>query len=121
MLTVNPLCVARQDRDFVAVGCQDGIYVAMRGDGHYRVVLRHPNPHYICALPDFNKFLVHVDNSVWSYSLDLMARLSQGQSSHQALTSTMERVSDKDANVIIFRAGVVKDRTLGEPSHIEDV
>jgi len=103
---------SRLNKDFVAVGCQDGIYVGVRGEAQYRIVLRHQSPQYIFALPDFNRFLVHVDGMVLSYSLDLMLRLSQGDSTQQALNASLEKVSGQDTNVILFRAGVVKDRAI---------
>lgn len=98
------------------MGCQDGIYVAVRGETQYRIVLRHQSPQHLFALPDFNRFLVHVDGTVLSYSLDLMLRLSQGDSTQQALNASLEKVSGQDTNVILFRAGVVKDRAIGKIS-----
>lgn len=72
------------------------------------------NPSAMVALQDYNKFLVHVQEqgNLYSYSMDLMARVSVGQSQPQALDATSERISEK---VIFFRTGIVNNKTVGKP------
>lgn len=80
----------------------------------YRKVLDHMCTTALVALQDYNKFLVHIHEQgvLYSYSLDMLARVSTGQSQPQALDATLERVSGSD-KVVFFRAGVVNNRTVG--------
>ena len=77
-----------------------------------RRVLNLQSARYIAALPSHNKVLIHADNALLSFSMDLLARVSQGNSPPAALEASMEKISGSD-NVTISRAGVVKDRTVG--------
>lgn len=77
-----------------------------------RRVLSTLSAQYICALPNHNKVLVHAEGSLLSYSMDLLARVSQGNSPPAALGASMEKVSGSDT-VIVARAGIVKERTVG--------
>lgn len=79
----------------------------------YRQVLRCQAPQYMVALPEHNKFIVHTEGKVTSYSLDLLARLSQGNTTEQALEASSEKISSQD-NVTVARVGYVKGRAIGE-------
>ena len=45
--------------------------------------------------------------------MDIMARVSQSSAPPKSLDASMEKVSGSD-NVILAKAGVVKERTVGE-------
>jgi hypothetical protein len=71
------------------------------------------------AIPKFNKFLVHYDTALFSYSLDLVVRVSHGNASPQDLVDSAERLAQKDGNISFFKAGYAGGRTLGkQSSHI---
>ncbi|KAI0058174.1 hypothetical protein BV25DRAFT_1891692 [Artomyces pyxidatus] len=99
-------------RSYLAVGCSNGIYVGMRADNSFHKVLPTVSPTAIVALPEFNKVIVHHESSLLSYSLDLLVRVSQGNSTVQSLEASIERIGAKDGNVLFFRAGRIANRTL---------
>ena len=45
--------------------------------------------------------------------MDIMARVSQSAADPKALDASMERISEQD-NVVLARAGIVRDRAVGE-------
>src|SRR5260221_7559168 len=73
----------------------------------------------VIAIPEFNKFLVHYEMALYSYPLDLVVRVSQRLSTVKTLEDSVERLAQKDGNVLFFRAGRIAHRTLGKtPSQI---
>jgi hypothetical protein len=66
------------------------------------------------ALEKFNKFLVHSESGLLSYSIDLLTRVALGQAPPQALEATQEKIAGQDGHVLLFRAGRIGDRTLSE-------
>ncbi|KAI0303762.1 hypothetical protein B0F90DRAFT_1816034 [Multifurca ochricompacta] len=113
--TGRAVCVAvfpSQGRNYLAVGCTNGIYVGMRTDSSFRRVLEFTSPTSIVALPTFNKFLVHYETALFSYPLDLCIRVSQGKATAQSLYDSAERLGQKDGSVSLFNAGRIADRTL---------
>ncbi|KAF7424638.1 hypothetical protein PC9H_009946 [Pleurotus ostreatus] len=109
-------------RKFIAVGCITGIYLSPKGDEAFRKVLSCNNPISMAAIQsmdgkDFNKFLVHYDTSLVSYSLDLLARFALGEASKQALDASLERIAGGDSgagtgNVLFFKHAQVERRML---------
>lgn len=120
-------------RSYVAVGCTSGIYVSPRGqEGEslptfflpsfnthldFKKVLSLSNPTAMAAVQTyrdkvFNKFVVHHENSLVSYSLDLIARVSLGQVEHKVLNASLEKISGHPNNVIFFRHAHVGPRVL---------
>ncbi len=67
----------------------------------------------MAALQDYNKLIVHVNSLLYSYSLDILARVSQGQSTPQALEASLETIAGQDNPVIFFRAGELLKRMIG--------
>lgn len=67
---------------------------------------------YLYALQDFNKVIVHSDDGVDSYSLELMARVALGGSRPQDLDASRERVSGQDVAVVFTKAVKVSTRTM---------
>ncbi|KAH9960831.1 hypothetical protein BC827DRAFT_1205615 [Russula dissimulans] len=113
--TGRTICAAPfsfQKRNYLAVGCTNGIYVGIRTDSSFRKVLGFVNPTSIVALPEFNKFLVHFEMALVSYPLDLVVRVSQGHAAPAALSDSVERLAQKDGNVSFVKAGRVAHRSL---------
>lgn len=80
----------------------------------FQRVLTFSNPPALIALQDFNKFIVQYEASLFAYSLDLLARVSQGQASPKALDASMEKLAGQDGSVLFTRSGKVGNRTLRE-------
>ncbi|EIW84261.1 hypothetical protein CONPUDRAFT_163433 [Coniophora puteana RWD-64-598 SS2] len=99
-------------RRFMAVGSASGIYVGLRGDSRFQRVLSYPNPNTIIALQESNRFVIHHDSYLISYSLDLLARVSQSQSPPSSLDASLEKIAGHDGNVLFCRAGRIGGRVL---------
>jgi len=99
-------------RRFLAAGCSTGIFVALRGDLRFRRVLTFSNPPTLIALHDFNKFIVQHEASLLAYSVDLLARVAQGQAPPQTLDASMEKLAGQEGSVLFARSGRVGNRTL---------
>lgn len=61
----------------------------------------------------YNKILVHSDEGLDSYSLELMARVALGTSRPQDLDASRERISGQDVAVVFARVETVGSRTMG--------
>lgn len=59
----------------------------------------------------FNKFIIHVDSSLVSYSLDLLARVSLGQAQSKTLDASSEKITGQDS-VLFFRHAQIGQRIL---------
>lgn len=66
------------------------------------------------ALQAFNKFVIQYDSSLYAFSLDILARVAQGQAPAQSLEASMEKLAEQDGSVQFTRAGRIGDRTLRE-------
>ena len=64
------------------------------------------------ALQDFNKFIVQHEASLFSYSLEILSRVAQGQAPSQTLDASMEKLAGQDGSVLFARSGRVGNRTL---------
>jgi hypothetical protein len=80
----------------------------------FQKVLGFISPTTVIAIPEFNKFLVHYEMALYSYPLDLVVRVSQGLSTVKTLEDSMEKLAQKDGNVLFFRVGRIAHRTLGK-------
>lgn len=78
----------------------------------FRRVLTFSNPPTLIALQDFNKLVVQHEASLLAYSLDILARVAQGQTQPQTLDASMEKLAGQDGNVLFARSGRVGNRTL---------
>lgn len=79
----------------------------------FKRVLKKANVSYIHALQDFDKVIVHSDDGLEAYSLDLMARVCLGTGRPQDLDASRERVSEANAAVVLARVVKVGGRTIG--------
>jgi hypothetical protein len=108
--------IASGHRNYIAVGCPSGLYVAVRGESPFRKILPVPLPSSLVALQQFNKFLVQSDTSLLSYSLDLLARVARGETPVGTLEASKETIAGPggDGSVLFFKVGVIGSRTLSE-------
>jgi hypothetical protein len=123
--------LASQGKNYLAVGCTNGIYVGMRAHScepphsrlsqlltrlraAFRKVLEFIKPTSIVALPESNNVIVHCETALFSYPLDLFIRVSQGDAAIQELNNSSERLAQKDGNVLFCKAGRTANRTLGK-------
>ncbi|OCH94369.1 hypothetical protein OBBRIDRAFT_141319 [Obba rivulosa] len=103
-------------KNFIAVGCPTGVYVALRGEASssqaFRKVLSASNVVSMAALPEQNKFIVLYDGGLYAYSLDLVMRVAQRIARREHLEASMERIDGHDGAVLFFRAGTFGSRTV---------
>ena len=72
-------------------------------------------PTSVVAIPDFNKFIVHCEMALFSYSLELAIRVSQEDaSSKPGLDNSEEKLAQGHGNILFFKAGRIADRTLSK-------
>jgi hypothetical protein len=80
----------------------------------FQRVLGFVNPSSIVAVPEFNKFILHYEMALFSYPLDLVIRVSQRDATPKTLEDSVERLAQKDGNVLFFKAGRIAHRTLSK-------
>jgi hypothetical protein len=72
-------------------------------------------PTSVVAVLEFNKLFVHCELALFSYSLELAIRVSQGDaSSKPGLDKSEEKLAQENGNVLFFKAGRIADRTLSK-------
>ncbi|KAE9407826.1 hypothetical protein BT96DRAFT_914477 [Gymnopus androsaceus JB14] len=103
-----------EGRQFIIAACASGVYVTLRGHENFHKVLK-LQPTSMAALQTlgtktFNKFIVHVNSSLLSYPLALMARVALGQAEPKTLDASMEKVVSSD--VLFFKHLHVGPRVL---------
>jgi len=112
-----------QWESYIAVGCTSGIYVSKRavdsaGEpgaepfGGFLRVLEVNEPVSVVAIPEFNQFLVHCNSALYSYPLDMVVSVSQGNIAPINLYSSMERWAGEHEHVSFLKAGRVADQSL---------
>ncbi|KAF8547962.1 hypothetical protein OG21DRAFT_1423939 [Imleria badia] len=103
--------VASGGKTFMAVGCSTGIFVGRRGE-NYRKILAFENAKSIIVLQDFNKIIIHHDNYLLSYSLEVFARVAQYQAPASSLDASLETIAGQAGSVLCCQAGQMGDRTI---------
>ncbi|KAH0833307.1 hypothetical protein J3R83DRAFT_12372 [Lanmaoa asiatica] len=103
--------VASGGKTFMAVGCSTGIFVGRRGE-NYRKILSFENVKSIIVLQDFNKIIIHHDNYLLSYSLEVLARVAQYQSPPSSLDASLETIAGQAGHVLCCQAGQMGDRAI---------
>ncbi|KAJ3865305.1 hypothetical protein EV359DRAFT_72510 [Lentinula novae-zelandiae] len=101
-------------RQFIAVACPTGMYAAIRGRENFRKVLN-VQPTSMAALQSlgsktFNKFIVHLNNSLLSYPLDMIAQVALGQVEPKVLAASVEKIVSNE--VVFFKHLHVGQRVL---------
>jgi hypothetical protein len=72
-------------------------------------------PTSVVAVPEFNKLVVHCESALFSYSLELAIRVSQGDaSSKPGLDNSAEKLAQEHGNILFFKVGRIAGRTLGK-------
>ncbi|KAF9267744.1 hypothetical protein L218DRAFT_970604 [Marasmius fiardii PR-910] len=104
-------------REFLAVACPSGIYVAIRGDEKYQKALEHNNTTVLAALQTvgtktFNRLVVHEDTSLISYSLEHLAQFALGRTDRKSVVTSRERVAPADSNVLFFKHLHIRQRVF---------
>ncbi|KAF8638287.1 hypothetical protein AX17_002307 [Amanita inopinata Kibby_2008] len=104
-------------RRFIAVGCRTGIYVSTWGTEDFKRVLDLANPVQLAAIhtqghKHFQRLIVHHEHSMFSYSLDILARVALLQAQLISLDASMEHIAGQDSSVLFFRVAEVAQRML---------
>jgi hypothetical protein len=82
----------------------------------FRSVLESDKPTSIAAIPECNVFLVHCESRLFSYRLDHMICVSQGDTEHEHKNNGdwETRLAEDHGNVLFFKAGRIAGQTLSE-------
>ncbi|KAF8575974.1 hypothetical protein K439DRAFT_1419330 [Ramaria rubella] len=101
-------------KNFIAVGTPTGVYIGIRGQSKYSKILSLASVTYMSAMQGFNKLLVLHNGQLLAYSLDLVARVGQGQAPTTSIDASLERLAkpDRNGSIAFFRVGIVSERTL---------
>jgi hypothetical protein len=83
----------------------------------FRRIFTHPNPTSIAAIQTvgpktFNKFIIHFDTTLVSYSLDVLAQVALGEAQPNSLQATMQKLAGQDGHVVFFKHVHIGDRVL---------
>ena len=63
----------------------------------------------------FNRFVILHDGMLFSYALDILARVAFGEATAEVLDASLQRIAGQDSStVLFFRIVVVGSRTLCE-------
>ncbi|OXG26963.1 hypothetical protein C359_04993 [Cryptococcus neoformans Bt120] len=101
--------ITQDQRRLVAVGCQDGVWIGIRGDSRsLRKVLHVKSVTSIAVLEEFSIFLVLSDKSLVAYQLEALVP-SAGQ---KPVKATTERISMPKEEISSFTVGRLDGRTL---------
>ncbi|KXN84722.1 Rho1 guanine nucleotide exchange factor 3 [Leucoagaricus sp. SymC.cos] len=105
------------ERKFLAVGCSTGIFVSVAGHEDFKRVLHYSNPTYMAALQTagskvYNRFVVYYESTIVSHSLDLLARLTLGQTTREILEASSERIGGSESNITFCKSVQIGDRAL---------
>jgi hypothetical protein len=96
-----------QERNFLAIATEGGIYVGQRDslDRSDRI-LKLPNVAHMTALPSHDHFVLIFEKTLLSYSLKLLGSAALGQVPLKQFEQTMETLSPQHkGNIAFFRVG----------------
>ena len=79
----------------------------------FRRVLKKSNVVSLHTLQDYNKVLIHSDEGLESYALDMIAGVALLSSRPQDLDATREDISGADVAVLFVRVGKIGGRVMG--------
>jgi hypothetical protein len=89
ILTILITLSGCQERNFLAIATEDGIYVGLRDNLDRSVrVLRLPNVVHMTALTSHDRFVLIFEKTLLSYSLKLLASVALGQAPSKQLEQT---------------------------------
>ncbi|WWC58812.1 uncharacterized protein I303_101356 [Kwoniella dejecticola CBS 10117] len=97
-------------RKLVAVGCQDGVWIGVRGEtASLRKVLHVKNVTNIAVLEEFGMFLVLSDKNLFAYHLEALVPSGNGRNQWK---TAPERVTMPREEISYFTVGRLDGRTL---------
>ena len=104
--------LGRQERNFLAIATEDGIYVGLRDNLDRSVrVLRLPNVTHMVALASHDCLVLIVEKTLYSYSLEPLASVALGQVPSKPVEKTMEILAPQyKGHVTFFRVGSFGDQ-----------
>ncbi|WVQ82680.1 hypothetical protein IAT38_004812 [Cryptococcus sp. DSM 104549] len=101
--------ITQDGRKLVAVGCQDGVWIGLRGEPRsLQKVLHVKAVTNIAVLEEFSMFLVLADKALVAYQLEALVP-SAGQ---KAIRTPPEKISMPKEEVAMFMVGRLDGRTL---------
>ena len=111
-LTILVTLSGRHERNFLAIATEDGIYASLRDNLDRSVqVLRLPNVTHMIALASHDCFVLVVEDTLHSYSLEPFASVALGQVPSKPVEQTVEILAPQHkGQVAFFRVGSFGDR-----------
>ena len=112
ILTVLVTLSGRHERNFLAIATEDGVYVSLRDNLDRPVqVLQLPNVTHMIALESYDCFVLIVEKTLYSYSLEPLASVALGQVPSKPVEQTMQILAPRHkGHVAFFRVGSFGDR-----------
>ena len=107
ILTTLITLSGRQERNFLAIATEDGIYVSLRDNlDRSAKVLRLPNVAHMTALASHDCFVLIFEKTLLSYPLEPLASMALGQTPSKPVEQTMEMIAPQHkGHVAFFRVG----------------
>jgi hypothetical protein len=68
----------------------------------------------IVAIPEFDKFIVHCELALYSYSLDMVVRASREEVTTKDLENSAKRLAEDHGAVAFLKTGTIAGRTFGK-------
>jgi lipoprotein NlpI len=98
-----------QERNFLAIATEDGIYIGLRDNLDRSVrVLRLPNVVHMTALTSHDRFVLIFEKTLLSFSLNLLASVALGRAPSKQLEQTRDMLaSQHKGHVAFFRVGSI--------------
>ena len=102
----------RQERNFLAIATEDGIYVGLRDNLDRSVrVLRLPNVTHMTALASHDCLVLIYEKALHSYSLEPLASVALGQEPSKPVEQTIGKLAPQHkGQVAFFRVGSFGDQ-----------
>ena len=80
----------------------------------FQSVLESDKPTSVAAIPESNAFLVHCESRLFSYRLDHIIRVSQGDTGLKNDGDWETKLAEDHGEVLSFKAGRIDGQTLSE-------
>ncbi|WRT64361.1 uncharacterized protein IL334_001293 [Kwoniella shivajii] len=98
------------NRKLVAIGCQDGVWIGLRGDSpSLRKVLHVKNVTNVAVLEEFGMFLVLSDKSLFAYHIEALVPSAAQRNQYK---TAPERITMPREEISFFTVGRLDGRTL---------
>ena len=110
----------RQERNFLAIATEDGIYVGLRDNLDHSVrVLQLPNVTQMTALASQDCLVLIFEKTLHSYSLEPFASVALGQVPSKPAEQTMEILAPQHkGQIAFFRVGSLGDQDCRTSIHL---